>query len=135
MSQNHSHSHTKLSGKNLLFSIVLNIIITIAQLVGGFISGSLALISDAVHNFSDVVSLIISYGANVLARKKKQTPQHTFGYKRAQLIAAFVNALSLLIVAFYLIYEAVLRFLNPRIRLNIFIVRVQLSTRRRLHLS
>ena len=48
------------SGKNLLFSIILNIIITIAQLIGGFISGSLALISDAIHNFSDVVSLIVS---------------------------------------------------------------------------
>ena len=67
MSQNHSHSHTKLSGKNLLFSIVLNIIITIAQLIGGFISGSLALISDAVHNFSDVISLVISYVANLLS--------------------------------------------------------------------
>ncbi|WP_372746474.1 cation transporter, partial [Lutibacter sp.] len=73
MSHNHSHHHSTLSGKNLLLSIILNTVITIAQLIGGIISGSLALISDAVHNFSDVISLIISYIANLLTRKKKQT--------------------------------------------------------------
>ena len=114
MSHNHSHNHPTLSGKNLLISIILNSVITIAQLVGGLISGSLALISDAVHNFSDVVSLIISYLANVLARKKKQTPQHTFGYKRAEIIAAFINASSLVIIAIILGYEAVKRFNNPQ---------------------
>ena len=113
MSQNHSHGHTKLSGKNLLFSIVLNIIITIAQLVGGFISGSLALISDAVHNFSDVISLIISYVANLLSNNKKQTKQYTFGYKRAEIIAAFINAASLIVIAIFLGIEAVKRFNSP----------------------
>ncbi len=92
MSHNHSHSHSTLSGKNLLITIVLNTIITITQLIGGFISGSLALISDAVHNFSDVISLIISYLANILVHKKKQTKEYTFGYKRAEIIAAFINA-------------------------------------------
>jgi len=96
MGHHHGHNHPTLTGKNLLFSILLNIVITLAQLIGGFISGSLALISDAVHNFSDVVSLIISYVANILARKKKQTPQYTFGYKRAEIIAAFINASSLI---------------------------------------
>ena len=81
MGHNHSHSQTTLTGKNLLFSIILNLIITVAQLIGGLISGSLALISDAVHNFSDVISLIISYGANLLSNKKKQTLRYTFGYK------------------------------------------------------
>lgn len=114
MSHKHSHSHPTLSGKNLLFSIILNTIITIAQLIGGFISGSLALISDAVHNFSDVISLIISYLANILARKKKQTPQHTFGYKRAEIIAAFINAASLVLIAIILAFEAVKRFNNPQ---------------------
>ena len=114
MSHNHSHNHPTLSGKNLLISIVLNSVITLAQLIGGLISGSLALISDAVHNFSDVVSLIISYLANVLARKKKQTPQHTFGYKRAEIIAAFINASSLVIIALILGYEAIKRFNNPQ---------------------
>jgi len=122
MGHNHSHSHNVLSGKNLLISIVLNIIITVAQLIGGFISGSLALISDAVHNFSDVISLVISYIANVLSQNKKQTKLNTFGYKRAEIIAAFINAASLLIVAVFLAFEAIQRFNTPHdIRANLVI--------------
>ena len=110
MGQNHSHNHPTLTGKNLLFSIILNIVITVAQIVGGIISGSLALISDAVHNFSDVVSLIISYVANVLTRKKLQTLEYTFGYKRAEIIAAFFNAASLVVIGVFLGIEAIKRF-------------------------
>ncbi|MDD3721549.1 MAG: cation diffusion facilitator family transporter [Lutibacter sp.] len=110
MGQNHNHEHQTLTGKNLLFSIVLNIVITVAQLIGGFVSGSLALISDAVHNFSDVVSLIISYGANILTRRKKQTLKYTFGYKRAEMIAAFFNAATLIVIAVFLGIEAIKRF-------------------------
>ncbi len=114
MSHNHSHSHPTITGKNLLLSIILNIIITVAQLIGGFISGSLALISDAVHNFSDVISLIISYLANILSNRKKQTLQYTFGYKRAEIIAAFINASTLIVVAIILGIEAVKRFNTPK---------------------
>jgi len=114
MSNNHSHSHTSLLGKNLLISIILNIVITLAQIIGGYISGSLALISDAVHNFSDVISLIISYVANLLTNKKKQTIHYTFGYKRAEIIAAFINAISLIIIAVFLGIEAFKRFSNPQ---------------------
>ena len=122
MSHNHSHSHTELSGKNLLISIVLNIIITVAQLIGGFISGSLALISDAVHNFSDVISLVISYVANSLSKNKKQTKQYTFGYKRAEIIAAFINAASLIVIAVFLAIEAFQRFNTPHeIKVNLVI--------------
>ena len=109
----HNH-HPTLHGKNLLISIILNVIITAFQIVGGIISGSLALISDAVHNFSDVVSLIISYIANVLSRKKKQTLHQTFGFKRAEIIAAFINAASLIVIAIFLGIEAVKRFYNPQ---------------------
>lgn len=115
MAHNHSHSHNHddLKGRNLLISIVLNILITVAQAIGGVISGSLSLLSDALHNFSDVLSLIVSYIANKYA-KKEASFDKTFGYKRAEIIAAFVNAASLVIVALYLIYEAVERFLNPQ---------------------
>ena len=108
----HNHAHNQVKGKNLLFSIVLNIVITVAQIIGGIISGSLALISDALHNFSDVLSLIFSYIATVLSKKKASLNQ-TFGYKRAEIIAAFVNSISLMIVAIYLIFEASQRFINP----------------------
>jgi len=99
-------------GRKILFSIVLNILITVSQVIGGIVSGSLALLSDALHNFSDVVSLVISYIADSYS-KKEASSDKTFGYKRAEIIAAFVNASSLIIVAFYLIYEAIIRFITP----------------------
>lgn len=123
MGHNHSHSHNHrdLKGRNLFISILLNIIITIAQVIGGILSGSLALLSDALHNFSDVLSLIISYIANVLSKRKASTSR-TFGYKRAEIIAAFINAATLIIVAVLLIIEAVKRFQNPQeIELNLVI--------------
>jgi len=61
--------HHKVSGKSLLITIILNVIITIAQIIGGILSGSLALLSDAMHNFSDVLSLVIAYGANRLSHR------------------------------------------------------------------
>ncbi len=115
MSHSHSHVHIQkheVKASNLVFSIVLNLVITIAQIVGGIISGSLALISDALHNFSDVLSLVFSLVAHKLSRRKASIDQ-TFGYKRAELIAAFVNAATLVIVAFILIYGAIERFFNP----------------------
>ena len=111
----HQHHHPSLHGRSLFLSIFLNTVITVAQLIGGFISGSLALISDAVHNFSDVISLLISYIANVLANRKKQTKKYTFGYKRAEIIAAFINAVTLIGVAVILAFEAVKRFSKPEI--------------------
>jgi len=117
MGNNHSHHHThhELSGRNLLISIFLNILITVAQIIGGFISGSLSLISDAIHNLSDVISLIISYIANLLTNRKKQTLEKTFGYKRAEIIAAFINAFSLIVIAFFLAIEAIKRFNSPKV--------------------
>ena len=112
-SHHHSHDHNDLKGRNLLLSIGLNIIITVAQVIGGLISGSLSLLSDALHNFSDVLSLIVSYVADRFS-KKEASFDKTFGYKRAEIIAAFVNASTLLIVAVYLIYEAAVRFMNPQ---------------------
>jgi cobalt-zinc-cadmium efflux system protein len=110
---NHAHHQSELKGRNLLISILLNILITAAQVVGGVLSGSLALLSDALHNFSDVLSLVVSYVANRLA--KKQASLHkTFGYKRAEILAAFVNAATLIIVAVLLIIEAIKRFQNPQ---------------------
>lgn len=112
----HSQSHTQVNetnGRNLLISILLNIVITVAQVIGGLASGSLALLSDALHNFSDVISLIISYAANKLV-KRKASLQKTFGYKRAEILAAFINASTLVIVAILLIIEAIERFQNPQ---------------------
>ncbi|MBT8266117.1 MAG: cation diffusion facilitator family transporter [Bacteroidia bacterium] len=116
MGYSHSHSHSHgddLIGRNLLISIVLNIIITTAQVIGGFISGSLSLLSDALHNLSDVISLVISFIAAKLSRKSASL-QKTFGYKRAEILAAFVNAATLVVIAIFLIKEAIERFQNPQ---------------------
>lgn len=109
----HHHHHSDLRGRNLIISIILNILITISQVIGGLISGSLSLLSDALHNFSDVLSLIVSYAANILS-KRPSSNNKTFGYKRAEIIAAFVNAAALMIVAVILIIEAIERFQNPQ---------------------
>ncbi len=98
----------------MFLTILLNVIITITQLIGGIVSGSLALLSDAVHNFSDVLSLVVSYVANWLTRKRKQTLTQTFGYKRAEIVAAFFNAATLIIIAVFLIIEAIGRFSHPQ---------------------
>lgn len=110
----HPHHHTDRRSKSLIWSIVLNVVITAAQVVGGVISGSLALLSDALHNFSDVISLIVSYIALKLG-KNEASEDKTFGYKRAEIIAAFVNASTLIIVGIMLIIEAVKRFSTPHV--------------------
>ena len=113
MSHSHTHNHSDLKGRKLLITIVLNIVITVAQVIGGLVSGSLSLISDALHNFSDVLSLIVSYVAAKLSQKKASI-NRTFGYKRAEILAAFINASTLVIVAIILIKEAIERFQNPQ---------------------
>ena len=112
MAHHHQHKH-QVEGKNLLLSIILNVIITMAQVVGGILSGSLALISDALHNFSDVLSLVFSFVAHKLAKRKASLNQ-TFGFKRAEILAAFVNAATLIIVALILIYGAIERLFHPQ---------------------
>jgi len=106
----HEHEHT---GRNLAITVILNGIITISQFVGGIISGSLALISDALHNLSDVISVILAYLAHRIGLRP-QTQKSTFGYKRAEILAAFINALTLIAISVYLLVEAGKRFLNPK---------------------
>lgn len=114
MEHQHSHNHNQnLYGKKLVITILLNVVITVSQIIGGLVSGSLSLLSDALHNFTDVVSLIISYIATILSKKEAST-HRTFGYKRAEIIAAFVNAISLIVIAIILIIEAVKRFSHPQ---------------------
>ncbi|MGJ5643039.1 cation diffusion facilitator family transporter [Formosa sp. S-31] len=110
---NHDHHHD-LKGRNLVISIFLNLLITISQAVGGLLSGSLSLLSDALHNLTDVISLIVSYIATKLSRQKASIDR-TFGYKRAEILAAFVNASTLIVIAILLIIEAYKRFQDPKV--------------------
>ena len=98
--------------KYILWIILFNLLIIISELVFGFISNSFALVADALHNTGDVMALIVTYVALKLALKKA-TFSHTFAYIRAEMMAAFINTLFLLITMFYMIYEASMRFLNP----------------------
>ena len=106
----------------LFLSILLNLIITIAEIAGGLISGSLSLLSDALHNFSDTASLGISWIA-VRISTRGPDRKRTFGYRRAQIIGAMINLITLVLVAIYLIKESVDRYFNPQpIQGNVMLV-------------
>ena len=113
MSKEHHHHHTISTGKSLILPIFLNVGITVAQIIGGILSGSMALLSDAAHNFSDVLALIFSYIAAKLSGRER-TLKETFGYKRAGIFAAFINAATLMIIATVLVQAAIERLMNPR---------------------
>jgi cobalt-zinc-cadmium efflux system protein len=109
----HQHDHTEgTSEKNLFITMLLNFLITVVEIVGGIVSGSLSLLSDAIHNFSDGIAIIVSYIAIRLS-KKPRTLKYTFGLKRAELLAAIINASTLIIISFFLIKEAIERFSHP----------------------
>ena len=112
MSHDHHHHSHEISGKNMGIAIFLNILITAGQIVGGLISGSMALLTDALHNFSDVVSLLLSYITNRIA-KRKSTVKQTYGFKRAEILSAFINTAVLMGIAVFLIVEAAQRFFSP----------------------
>jgi len=114
---NHPHTHSHHPGEGgyrikFLIVILLNVIITVAEYIGGVVSGSLALISDAGHNMSDVLSLILGYTGEKVSEKKR-SDSYTFGLKRFEVLIAVVNALTLVIIGLYIFYEAIERFRHP----------------------
>ncbi len=114
MGHEHHHDVDTMGDRRLGWAIAINMLLTLAQVIGGIISGSLALIADALHNFSDAASLLIAWVARRIGR---QPADHfkTFGYKRAEVIAALINLVTLVIVGVYLIYEALWRVFEPQI--------------------
>ncbi|MFA6677034.1 MAG: cation diffusion facilitator family transporter [Bacteroidales bacterium] len=109
---NHSHDVSHLSGRKLLWVSILNFSITLFQIVGGIISNSLSLLSDAVHNLGDSTAIFIAFIANKVSRKNPDE-SHTFGYKRIEILAALFNATVLIAISVFLFYEAYSRFLHP----------------------
>ena len=118
MAHDHDHSHAAHShapdnfGFAFAVGIALNTGFVAAELVFGYAANSLALISDAVHNFSDVIALLLAWAAGWLGRKQP-TQQHTYGYRRASILAALVNAGLLLIAVGAIAVEAVNRIREP----------------------
>ena len=114
MSAHENHHHHEASwGKRLLASMVMNLLIPAVQIYGGILSGSMALISDALHNLSDFVSLVINYAALIIG-KRGPTLKHTFGFKRVEIFATLISVALLYGAAFYIAAEAWQRFRSPQ---------------------
>lgn len=106
------HSH-HVNGIRFFWVTMLNILITIAEILGGIFSGSLALLSDAFHNLGDSASILMGYFAQVIG-SRPETERRTYGYRRAEILSAFLNSLFLIIVSIFLMVEAVRRLFHPQ---------------------
>ena len=109
----HHHVDLEAGDRRVFAAIAVNMGLTVAQIVGGIVSGSLALIADALHNFSDAISLIIAFGARKIARRPRAA-EMTFGYGRVEVVAALINYTTLIVIGLYLLYEAAMRFADPQ---------------------
>ncbi|QDC10556.1 cation transporter [Oceanicola sp. D3] len=108
----HHHVDPEMGDRKLALAVLVNFGLTVAQIVGGLLSGSLALIADALHNLSDAVSLVIAFAARRIARRPADAGM-TFGYGRAEMVAALINYTTLILLAVYLAYEGVMRLFAP----------------------
>ncbi len=114
MAEHHHHDQGETSGARMVVTMLLNFTITLVEVVGGVMSGSLSLISDALHNFSDGIAIIVSYAALRLSQRPRND-RYTFGLKRAQVLAAILNSGVLLAIAVYLVREAVTKLQHPQV--------------------
>jgi cobalt-zinc-cadmium efflux system protein len=105
------HEDSKLEGR-YLYSILITTVVLAAEIIGGIWTGSLALLSDSAHVFTDILALLISYGAFRLA-KKPSDENHTYGYHRVEVFAALFNGISLAIICVGIWWEAAQRFITP----------------------
>ncbi len=108
----HEHENEDKKGKRLFFSIFFNLSIVLAEIIGGLVSRSTALLSDAAHNSADVLSMIFSYSA-VRVSKRKRDEKFTYGYERAEVIAAVVNSVFLMVVGGFVTFEGVKKLISP----------------------
>ena len=108
----HHHGYADVTGAKLLWTSLLNITFTVIEVVGGIISNSLSLLSDALHNLADSSAIFLAYVAHLVSKRKPDV-RKTFGYKRFEIIAAFINAVILIGICLYLFVEAYRRFMNP----------------------
>jgi len=115
MTHKHQHSHgtDNVSNNVLLWSIIINLGLSVFEFIAGAISGSVALMADALHNTNDAAALLIAYIARKIS-KKAADEAYTFGYRRAELIGAMIQLTALMVVGLYLVYEAIARFLHPQ---------------------
>jgi len=110
--RNNKHHHHAVNEKNLLAATFLNLVITVVEIAGGLLSGSLALLSDALHNLNDTFATFIAYLATIIG-KREANQKKTFGYKRMEILAALINAVILIVMSVFLMKEAWHRWQNP----------------------
>jgi cobalt-zinc-cadmium efflux system protein len=108
----HVHLDPESGDRRVSIAIWANGLLTVAQVAGGIFAGSLALIADALHNFSDMASLVIAFAARKIARRPADA-RMTFGYGRIEVVAALINYTTLILVGLYLIYEGAMRLIDP----------------------
>jgi cobalt-zinc-cadmium efflux system protein len=108
----HSHHHEGKSGKVLVWSLTATSAFVVIEVIAGLRAHSLALLSDAGHNATDALALLLAWFA-VYVQKRPADESRTFGYHRAGVLAAFVNALTLVVLSVWILYESWLRFLHP----------------------
>lgn len=107
-----THDNDRDYRKSMKIALIITFVFLLVEIAGGLLSGSLALISDAGHMFSDVLALILSLGAMTLALQLP-TKERTYGYHRGEILAAFINSVLLIGVSAGILYEAYLRAVNP----------------------
>lgn len=108
----HGHGSIRSGDRRVVIAIWANALLTGAQIVGGVLSGSLALVADALHNLSDMASLVIAFVARRIARRPPDA-RMTFGYGRVEVVAALINYTMLILVGAYLLYEGAMRMIAP----------------------
>ncbi|SDY46825.1 cobalt-zinc-cadmium efflux system protein [Jannaschia faecimaris] len=113
MAHDHSHIDPDAGDRRVAGAIVVNLGLTIAQIVAGSVSGSLAMIADAIHNLSDALTLLIAFAARKIARRPADA-RMTFGYGRAEMVAALVNYTTLAVLSLWLMWEGVARLFDPQ---------------------
>jgi cobalt-zinc-cadmium efflux system protein len=111
MSHQHDH-HQSLTGRRLVLSIAITFCFVVGEAIAGFYSHSLALISDAGHNFADVVALFLAWYGLWMSRRPA-TAERTFGYHRVGILTALLNAVSLVVIALLIFWEAIQRLRQP----------------------
>ena len=107
------HHHVPESDRGLKLAVAINLLLTLVQAVGGIVAGSLSLLADALHNLSDAAALGIALFARSVSRMPADEFK-TFGYQRAEVIAALINLTTLIIISLYLLYEGVWRLIEPQ---------------------
>lgn len=112
-SHHHHHHHSADMGdRKVAAAVGVNLLLTVAQIIGGVLSGSVALIADAIHNLSDALSLVVAFAARRIARRPADD-EMTFGYGRAEMVAALVNYTTLIVIGLWLGFEAIMRLFDP----------------------